>query len=91
MVREAWWATVHEVAKEADMTWQRNHHQQRVWASLVAQMVKNLPIMQETWVRSLGREDLEEYMAIPSVFLTGESHGQPSELQPTGSQRVGHD
>ena len=60
-------------------------------SSLVAQMVKNLPIMQETWVRSLGREDLEEYMAIPSVFLTGESHGQPSELQPTGSQRVGHD
>ena len=50
MVREAWWATVHEVAKEADMTWQRNHHQQRVWASLVAQMVKNLPIMQETQV-----------------------------------------
>ena len=50
MDREAWWATVHEVAKEADMTWQRNHHQQRVWASLVAQMVKNLPIMQETQV-----------------------------------------
>ena len=61
-------------------------------ASLVAQMVKNLSVMQETWVRSLGREDLlEEYMAIPSVFLTGESHGQPSELQPIGSQRVGHD
>ena len=27
------------------------------WASLVAQKVKNLPAMQETWVRSLGRED----------------------------------
>ena len=27
------------------------------WASLVAQMVKNLPSMQETWVRSLGWED----------------------------------
>ena len=27
------------------------------WASLVAQMVKHLPAMRETWVRSLGRED----------------------------------
>ena len=27
------------------------------WASLVAQLVKNLPTMQETWVRSLGYED----------------------------------
>ena len=60
MVREAWWATVHKVAKEADMTWQRNHHQQRVWASLVAQMVKNLPIMQETQVQSLGWKYLLE-------------------------------
>ena len=30
------------------------------WASLVAQMVKNLPEMQETWIRSLGQEDLLE-------------------------------
>ena len=29
-------------------------------AQLVAQMVKNLPAMQETWVRSLGQEDLLE-------------------------------
>ena len=28
-----------------------------LWASLVAQLIKNLPIMQETWVRSLGCED----------------------------------
>ena len=27
------------------------------WASLVAQLVKNLPVMRETWVRSLGWED----------------------------------
>ena len=34
------------------------------WASLVAQLVKNLPAMRETWVRSLGWEDpLEEGMA----------------------------
>ena len=29
----------------------------RVWASLVAQLVKNLPVMRETWVLSLGWED----------------------------------
>ena len=39
-------------------------------ASLVAQMVKNLPTMQETWVRSLGREDLlEKGMATRSSIL----------------------
>ena len=31
-----------------------------VWASQVAQIVKNLPVMQETWVHSLGRGDLLE-------------------------------
>ena len=40
------------------------------WASLVAQMVKNLPTMQKTWVRSLGWEDpLEEGMATHSSIL----------------------
>ena len=39
-------------------------------ASLVAQLVKNPPAMQETWVRSLGREDpLEEGMATHSRIL----------------------
>ena len=39
-------------------------------------MVKNLPPMQETWVRSLGQEDpLEKEMV---VFLPGEFHGQRS-------------
>ena len=46
-------------------------------ASLVAQMVKNLPAMRKTWVRSLGWEDpLEKGMATTPVFLSGESHGQ---------------
>ena len=31
-----------------------------IWASLMAQIVKNLPVMQETWVHSLGREDPRE-------------------------------
>ena len=41
-----------------------------IWASPVAQMVKNLPAMQETWVRSLGQEDLlEKGMAThPSIL-----------------------
>ena len=49
------------------------------WASLVVQMVKNPPVMQETWARSLGWEDpLEEGMGTHSSFLPGESHGQGS-------------
>ena len=44
---------------------------------MVAQMVKNLPAMQETWVRSLGMEDpLEKGMAMYSSILPGEFHGQ---------------
>ena len=40
------------------------------WASLVAQMVKNLPAMWETWVQSLGWEDLlEEGMATHSSIM----------------------
>ena len=51
----------------------------RSGASLVAQMVKNLLAMQETWVQSLGWEDtLEEGMATTSVSLPGELHGQRS-------------
>ena len=46
-----------------------------IWASLVAQTVKNM--RQEMWVQSLGWEDtLEEEMARSSVFLPGESYGQ---------------
>ena len=60
-------------------------------ASLVAQTVKNLPVMWETWVQSLGWEDpLEEGMTTHSIFLPGESPGteDPGRLQFTGSQRV---
>ena len=40
-------------------------------------MVKNLPVMWETWVRSLDREDpLEKAKAITPAFLPGEFHGQ---------------
>ena len=47
-----------------------SHPLQYSWASLVAQTVENLPAMQETWVRSLGWEDLlEEGMATHSSIL----------------------
>ena len=47
-----------------------------VWASLVAQTVKHLSAMQETWVRSLGWEDsLEEEMATHSSILSWEIPG----------------
>ena len=42
-----------------------------VWASLVAQLVKDLPVMQETWVQSLGWEDpLKKGKATHSGILT---------------------
>ena len=42
----------------------------RLWASLVAQLVKNLPAMQQTWVRSLGWEDpLEKGKATHSSIV----------------------
>ena len=62
--------------------------------SLVTQMVKNPPAMQETWVQSLGREDpLEKGMATHSSILAWRipwTEG-PSGLESRGSQRVGHD
>ena len=48
-------------------------------SSLVAQTVKNLPAMWESWVRSPGQEDpLEEGLQPAPVFLPGKSHGQRS-------------
>ena len=47
--------------------------------SPVAQMVKNLPAMQEMWVWSLGQEDPQRRKWLPTpVFLPGESHGHRS-------------
>ena len=64
------------------------------WASLVVQMVMNLPAMQETRVWSLVQEDpLEKEMATDSSILIWRIPwpGEPGELQSKGSQRVGHD
>ena len=63
-------------------------------ASWVTQTVKNLPAMQETWVRSLGQEDaLEKGMATHSSILAWRIPWteEPGGLQTMGSQRVGHD
>ena len=63
------------------------------WAFLVAQMVKNLPAMGETWVRSLAREDtLEKGMASHSSILAWgiPRTEEPGGLQSMGLQRVGH-
>ena len=65
-----------------------------LWASLVAQSLKHLPAMWETWIRSLGHEDpLEKEMATHSSILAWRIPWteEPSWLQSTGSQRVGHD
>ena len=60
-------------------------------ASLVAQMVKNLSAMQETWVQSLDQEDpLEKEMATHSSILAWRIPwtGEPGRLQSMGSQGV---
>ena len=65
-----------------------------IWASLVAQRLKRLPAMWETWVQSLGREDpLEKEMATHSSILAWRIlwMEEPDGLQFMGSQRVGHD
>ena len=62
--------------------------------SLVAQTVKCLPAMRETWIRFLGREGpLEKEMAIHSSTLAWKIPWmeEPDRLHPMGSQRVGHD
>ena len=61
--------------------------------SLVFQMIKNLPAMQETWVQSLGGEDpLEKEMETHSGILAWESPWieEPGGIQSMGLQRVGH-
>ena len=66
-------------------------------ASLLAQTVKNLPAMQETWVQSLGWEDplekVEKAMAPHSSTLAWKIPWaeEPGRLHSTGSLRVRHD
>ena len=62
-------------------------------ASLVAQRLKHLPAMRETWVESPGQEDpLEKEMATHSSILAWRTPWteEPGGLQSTGLQRVRH-
>ena len=64
------------------------------WAFLVAQIVKNLSVMQETWVQSLDQEDLLEkgmttHFNILAWRIPG--MGEPGGLPSMGSHRVRHD
>ena len=71
-----------------------SYYLQPTLASLVAQMVKNLPTMWETQVQSLGQEDsLEKGMATHSTMLAWRIlwTEEPGGLRSMGSQRVGHE
>ena len=72
----------------------RREHVYSPFRSLVAQMGKNLPAVQETRVQSLGWEDpLEKGMATHSSIFAWEIPWteEPGGLQYMGSRRVGHD
>ena len=65
-----------------------------IWAFLEAQMVKNLPAMQDTRIQSLGQEDLlEKEMETHSSIRAWKIPwmDKPGRLQSMGSQRVRHD
>ena len=60
-----------------------------LWASLVAQLVKNPPAMRETWIRSLGSKDsLKKGKATHSSILAWR---MPWTVWSMRSQTVGHD
>ena len=73
---------------------QITHNLSQHRSSLVAQTVKDLPAMWETWVQSLCSEDpLEEGMATHSSLLAWRIPWteETGRLQSTGSQKAGHD
>ena len=90
--RGACWAAVYGVTQ----SWTRLTRlgsSSSVQTSLVAQTVKLLPTMWETWVQSLGQKDLlEKEMATHSSILAWKIPWmeEPGRLQSIGSQRVGH-
>ena len=94
------WSTGEWIGKPLQHSCLENHMKRQktlllaILASLVSQMVKHLPAMRETQVRSLGWEDLlEKEMATYSSTLAWRIPWteEPGRLQSTGSQRVGDD
>ena len=80
--------------KEKDQSEEPNHQYKLYWACLVAQMVKNLPAMQETQVRSLDQEDsLEKDTATHMSILAWRIpwSKEPGRLQSMESEMVRHD
>ena len=95
MNRKAWQAIVHGVAKSQTRLGDQVQHSTKTMrgASLVAQMLKNLPAMQETQVLSLGQEDpLEKGVATHSTVVAWRIPWteEPGRLV-HGAARVRHD
>ena len=91
MDREAWRAAVHDFTKSR--TRLSDFTSLHFYFPVVAQRVKHLPVMRETWVPSLGREDpLEKEMAIYSSTIAWKIPWteEPGRLQSIGLQRVRH-
>ena len=90
----AWWAAVYGVPQSRTRLKRLSSSSSpREWVSLLAQSVKNLPAMQETRVRSLGREDpLEKEMATYSSTLAWRIPWteEPCGLQSTGARSWTH-
>ena len=95
MDRGDWQATVYRAAKSWTLLkWHSMHTPGSSRASVVAQSLKNSPVMQETWVQTLGRKDpLEKEMTTHSSILAWEIPWteETGGLQLTGLPKVGHD
>ena len=94
MDRGAWQATVHGVTRVGQDLASKLLLTTDTRDSLLAQSVKNLPAMPETWVQFLGQEEpLEKEMATHSNILAWEIPWteEPGGLQSIELQRVGHD
>ena len=76
----AWWAAIYGAAQSRTQLKRLSSSSIMFWgASLVAQIVKNLPAVWEIWVRSLGwRKPWRRIWQIAPLFLPGKFHGQRS-------------
>ena len=89
----AWWAAIYGVTQSRTRLKRLSSSSSILWASLLAQTLKNPPAMQDTQVQSFGWEDrLEKGMATHSNILvwTIPCTEEPGGLQSMGLQRVGY-